>query len=325
MSRRDLGTSIRRRGRTVDKPAMEQMLRRERAMRKKRRKQKSISLAAAVSKNVIALATSLHGIGPLIQDGTLRKRVADMEPAWHPPRGFSLVPIEMSNFSMELLLHQIGDNAGDSEQVDFAVLYAKMPGKRAVLSVDYRVAPENPYPAALEDACAAYEWLLEMGCASDKIIVAGDSAGGGLALALCLYLKDKKKPLPKKLVLMSPWTDLAATGDSYETNFEKDPLFGNTTDSMIYNNAYYGDNDSKLPYISPLYGDYEGLPPMLFQVGGAEMLLSDSVRAAKKAKAAGCEVHLTVYDEMFHVFQLGMKMMKESRNAWKEIEEFLNC
>ena len=96
-----------------------------------------------------------------------------------------------------------------------------MPGKRAVLSVDYRVAPENPYPAALEDACAAYEWLLEMGCASDKIIVVGDSAGGGLALALCLYLKDKKKPLPKKLVLMSPWTDLAATGDSYETNFEK--------------------------------------------------------------------------------------------------------
>ena len=378
MSRRDLGTSIRRRGRTVDKSAMEQMLRRERAMRKRRRKQKSISLAAAVSKNVIALATSLHGIGPLIQDGTLRKRVADMEPAWHPPRGFSLVPIEMSNFSMELLLHQIGDNAGDSEQVDTAerllmenrevilqlhgggyigkirnayrdfvptrmpevtfggigsngmafllqVLYAKMPGKRAVLSVDYRVAPENPYPAALEDACAAYEWLLEMGCASDKIVVAGDSAGGGLALALCLYLKDKKKPLPKKLVLMSPWTDLAATGDSYETNFEKDPLFGNTTDSMIYNNAYYGDNDPKLPYISPLYGDYEGLPPMLFQVGGAEMLLSDSVRAAKKAKAAECEVHLTVYDEMFHVFQLGMKMMKESRNAWKEIEEFLNC
>ena len=340
----------------MDKSAMEQMLRRERAMRKRRRKQKSISLAAAVSKNVIALATSLHGIGPLIQDGTLRKRVADMEPAWHPPRGFSLVPIEMSNFSMELLLHQIGDNVGDSEQVDtaerllmenrevvlqlhgggyigkirnayrdFAVLYAKMPGKRAVLSVDYRVAPENPYPAALEDACAAYEWLLEMGCASDKIVVAGDSAGGGLALALCLYLKDKKKPLPKKLVLMSPWTDLAATGDSYETNFEKDPLFGNTTDSMIYNNAYYGDNDPKLPYISPLYGDYEGLPPMLFQVGGAEMLLSDSVRAAKKAKAAECEVHLTVYDEMFHVFQLGMKMMKESRNAWKEIEEFLNC
>ena len=193
----------------------------------------------------------------------------------------------------------------------------------AIISVDYRVAPEDPYPAALEDAYAAYQWLLEMGCRGSQIIVAGDSAGGGLALALCLYLKDKGEPLPKKLVLMSPWTDLAATGDSYETNFEKDPLFGNTTDSMIYSNAYYGENDPKTPYISPLYGNYEGFPPMLFQVGGSEMLLSDSARAAKKAKAAGCEVQLTIYDEMFHVFQLGMKKMKESREAWKEIEEFL--
>lgn len=420
MNRRNLGTSNSRRTKTVDKSAMERIVRQNRARRKKRRKEKSISLAAMVSKNVIALATSLHGIGPLIQDGTFRKRVPEIEPAWHPPKGFSLVPIQMSNFSMELLLHQnefyaegMGENQSDSNNDlessdnsglnsgldsnknfhlndsfnldtnsnfedrlsnlkigrnrileskkrnedkkdiaerlltenrevvlqlhgggyigkmknayrDFAVLYAKMPGERAVLSVDYRVAPENPYPAALEDAYAAYQWLLEMGCEGNQIIVAGDSAGGGLALALCLYLKDKGEPLPRKLVLMSPWTDLAATGDSYETNFEKDPLFGNTTDSMIYSNAYYGENDPKTPYISPLYGDYEGLPPMLFQVGGAEMLLSDSARAAKKAKAAGCEVKLTVYDGMFHVFQLGMKKMKESREAWKEIERFVS-
>lgn len=379
----------------MDKSAMEKTLRRERAMRKKRREKKSISFAAMVSKNVIALATSLHGIGPLIQDGTFRKRVAEIEPAWHSPKGFSLVPIQMPNFSMELLLHQneffaekrekgeneskvnkknlISDvsiddlnsasdvnlrnlqtddrfeNMDTAERLltenrevilqlhgggyigkmknayrDFAVLYARMPGERAVLSVDYRVAPEDPYPAALEDAYEAYRWLLEMGCKGKQIIIAGDSAGGGLALALCLYLKDKGEPLPKQLVLMSPWTDLAATGDSYETNFEKDPLFGNTTDSMIYSNAYYGGNDPKIPYISPLYGDYEGLPPMLFQVGGAEMLLSDSARAAKKAKAAGCEVQLTIYDGMFHVFQLGMKKMKESREAWKEVEKFLS-
>ena len=375
MNRRNLGTSNSRRGKTVDKSAMERMVRQNRARRKKRRKEKSISLAAMMSKNVIALATSLHGIGPLIQDGTFRKRVAEIEPPWHPPRGFSIVPIEMPNFSMELLMHQneffteeenlLNDSSSsasleqlkiDSSNVpedtaerlltenrevvlqlhgggyigkiknayrDFAVLYAKMPGERAVLSVDYRVAPEDPYPAALEDAYAAYQWLLEMGCRGSQIILAGDSAGGGLALALCLYLKDRGEPLPKKLVLMSPWTDLAATGDSYETNFEKDPLFGNTTDSMIYSNAYYGENNPKTPYISPLYGDYEGLPPMLFQVGGAEMLLSDSARAAKKAKAAGCEVQLTIYDEMFHVFQLGMKKMKESREAWREVEEFL--
>lgn len=371
MSRRNLGTNSGRKGKTVDKSAKRRMVRKERVMRRQHKKNKSISLAAMVSKNVIALATSLHGIGPLIQDGTFRKKVTEIEPPWHPPRGFSLVPIEMPDFSMELLMHQneffaeemrqnqdeekkkIPEKRTDKTEDtaerlltenrevvlqlhgggyvgkiknayrDFAVLYAKMPGERAVLSVDYRVAPEDPYPAALEDACAAYQWLLEMGCKGDQIIVAGDSAGGGLALALCLYLKDKGEALPKKLVLMSPWTDLAATGDSYETNFEKDPLFGNTTDSMIYSNAYYGENDPKLPYISPLYGDYEGLPPMLFQVGGAEMLLSDSARAAKKAKAAGCEVQLTIYDGMFHVFQLGMKKMKESREAWREVEEFL--
>lgn len=372
MSRRNLGTNRGRRTKSVDKSM--RMARRNQAGRKKRRKDQSISLAAKVSKNVIALATSLHGIGPLIQDGTFRKQVAEIEPPWHPPRGFSLVPIEMPDFSMELLLHQnefFAEKARKNEEIDrnhisesrkdnednkdtaerlltenrevvlqlhgggyigkiknayrdFAVLYAKMPGERAVLSVDYRVAPENPYPAALEDAYAAYQWLLEMGCKGNQIIVVGDSAGGGLALALCLYLKDKGESLPKKLVLMSPWTDLAATGDSYETNFEKDPLFGNTTDSMIYSNAYYGENDPKLPYISPLYGDYEGLPPMLFQVGGAEMLLSDSARAAKKAKAAGCEVKLTIYDEMFHVFQLGMNKMKESREAWREVEQFLS-
>ncbi len=357
MSRRNLGTSSVRRKKTVDKSEIERRIRQDRAMRKKRRKDKSISLAAVVSKNVIALATSLHGIGPLIQDGTFRKRAPEMEPAWHPPKGFSLVPIQLPNFSMELLLHQnefFAEEKADlrtedtAERLltenrevvlqlhgggyigkirnayrDFAVLYAKMKGERAVLSVDYRVAPEDPYPAALEDAYAAYRWLLDMGCSGEQIIIAGDSAGGGLALALCLYLKDKGEPLPKKLVLMSPWTDLAATGDSYETNFEKDPLFGNTTNSMIYSNAYYGDKDPKTPYISPFYGEYQGLPPMLFQVGGAEMLLSDSVRAAKKAKEAGCEVKLTVYNEMFHVFQLGMKKMKESREAWKEVEEFL--
>ena len=356
MNRRNLGTSSGRREKAVDKSAMERMVRQNRARRKKRRKDKSISLAATMSKNVIALATSLHGIGPLIQNGTFRKRVAEIEPPWHPPRGFSLVPIEMPDFSMELLLHQNEffsnnsleylktddsnmpeDRAGKEDTAerlltenrevvlqlhgggyigkmknayrDFAVLYARMPGERAVLSVDYRVAPEDPYPAALEDAYAAYQWLLEMGCRGSQIIVAGDSAGGGLALALCLYLKDKGEPLPKKLVLMSPWTDLAATGDSYETNFEKDPLFGNTTDSMIYSNAYYGENDPKTPYISPLYGNYEGFPPMLFQVGGSEMLLSDSARAAKKAKAAGCEVQLTIYDEMFHL------------SAWNEKNE----
>lgn len=312
-------------------------------LEKHRRKEEKeqISLAAMVSRNVISLATSLHGIGPMIQDGTFRKKVAEVEPAWHCPKDFLLTPVQMPEFSMELLTpngayrkeeHEVvlqlhgGGYIGKIRNAyrDFAVLYAKIPGERSVLSVDYRVAPEDPFPAALEDACAAYCWLLENGYTGEQIVVAGDSAGGGLALALAFYLRDHGGPLPKKLVLMSPWTDLTLSGKSYRTNFEKDPLFGNTTESMLFGNAYYGGRDPENPYISPLFGNYEGLPPMLFQVGSIEMLLSDSTEAAKKARKAGCQVQLSVYEGMFHVFQLGMKKMKESREAWQEIEAFLN-
>lgn len=249
----------------------------------------------------------------------------------------------MSGFSMELLTPNTEvDPFGEGREVilqlhgggyigrirnayrDFAMLYAKLSKDRAVLSVDYRVAPEDPFPAALEDALAAYLWLRDRGLKGEQIIVAGDSAGGGLALALAMYLRDHNEDLPKKLVLMSPWTDLTASGESYETNYEKDPLFGNTRESMIYSDAYYAGQDPKNPYISPLFGDFAGLPPMLFQVGSIEMLLSDSVQAAEKATAAGCEAKLSVYEGMFHVFQLGMKKMKESRQAWQEVEEFVN-
>ena len=123
--------------------------------------------------------------------------------------------------------------------------------------------------------------------------------------------------------MMSPWTDLTASGPSYEENYDKDPLFGNTRESMIYNGEYVGNADPKLPYISPLYGDFNGLPPMLFQVGSLEMLLSDSELAAEKAKEAGCDVTLTVYPDMFHVFQLSMDKLSESRDAWEEIWRFL--
>ena len=294
------------------------------------------SVKGRVIAELLSHLTNDLQIGKKIKSGELRKRLK--EPAWHVPECFNMTNIDMENFSMKLL--SLKENPGQDYVIlqlhgggymgavrnayyVFAGLYNEVSKGCNVLTPDYRVAPEHPYPAALEDALASYQWLLDKGYYGEQIIVAGDSAGGGLAMALCMYLKDHHMPMPGGVIAMSPWTDLAATGDSYETNFEKDPLFGNTTDSMIYSNAYYGENDPKTPYISPLYGNYEGFPPMLFQVGGAEMLLSDSARAAKKAKAAGCEVQLTIYDEMFHVFQLGMKKMKESREAWKEIEEFL--
>ena len=142
-------------------------------------------------------------------------------------------------------------------------------------------------------------------------------------MALCMYLKDHGKALPCGLIAMSPWTDLTASGESYDTNYERDPLFGNTRDSLIYNKDYVGDADETNPYISPLFGDFTGFPPMLIQVGSYEMLLSDSTSVAEKAKKQGVKVRLSIYEGMFHVFQMAMLMMPESKRAWAEVGKFI--
>ena len=192
-----------------------------------------------------------------------------------------------------------------------------------MLTSDYRVAPENPYPAALEDAVAAYNWLLQQGYRGNQIVIGGDSAGGGLAMAMTMYLRDHNMDMPKGIVAMSPWTDLTASGSSYGDNFEIDPLFGKTKESLIYNNAYPGEENPENPYISPLFGNFEKFPPMLIQVGTYEMLLSDSISVAKKARQAGVRVRLSKYPGMFHVFQRAMLLLPESRKAWIEVERFL--
>ena len=205
----------------------------------------------------------------------------------------------------------------------FAVLYAEAGKGMDVLSIDYRVAPENPFPAALEDAITAFDWLREVkGFTEDEIYLGGDSAGGGLCMALCHYLKDHGRKMPRGIVAMSPWTDMTASGPSYDDNYEKDPLFGKTRDSLIYSTDYRQDHDPKNPYLSPLFGDFTGFPPMLIQVGTYEMLLSDSQQAAARAKEQGVHVRLSEYEGMFHVFQMAMMHLPESKRAWQEVEHF---
>ena len=271
-----------------------------------------------------------------IQKGDFRKN--PVEPAWVCPSGYEYEIIERENFLMEYLrptgiftgrmILQIhgGGYIGPMKNVyrHFAVRYSKISYGGDVLSVDYRVAPENPYPAALEDVAEAYRWLVEeKNYRPSQIVIAGDSAGGGLALALCLYLKDHSIPLPAGVILMSPWTDLTLSGDSYRENYEIDPLFGNSTDNMLYDSAYIGGHDPKEPYISPIYGDFRKLPPMLIQVGSYEVLLSDSIAAADKAKKAGVRRRLSIYEGMFHVFQMGLDLIPESREAWEEVAAFI--
>lgn len=297
------------------------------------------SIRGRIMRDIISHVTSDISIGKKIKNGELRKIIGEKEPAWKCPEYFQMTIIEMEHFSMEYLeskenprtdkvilqLHGGGYiGAMRNSYRMFAGLYNEVGKGISVLTPDYRVAPEDPYPAALEDAYAAYLYLLDEGWFAEQIILAGDSAGGGLAMALCHYLKDKGAALPGGIIAMSPWTDLTASGESYDTNYENDPLFGKTRDSMIYNKDYVGENDPMNPYISPLFGDFREFPPMLIQVGSYEMLLSDSVSVAAKAREQGIKVRLSIYEGMFHIFQMAAKMMPESKRAWVEIGKFID-
>lgn len=296
----------------------------------------TVSIQGRVVSELMAHFTNDLAIGKKIKSGELRKRM--VEPAWKVPDCFTMTNIDLENFSMKLLASKDNPNldkiilqlhgggymgAVRNAYYVFAGLYNEVSHGMAVLTPDYRVAPEDPYPAALEDALSAYQWILERGWYGDQIIVAGDSAGGGLAMALVMYLRDHGMPLPCGIVAMSPWTDVTASGESYQTNYEKDPLFGNTRESLIYLSEYAGAHDPMDPYISPLFGDFRGFPPMLIQVGSIEMLLSDSVEAAAKARAQSVKVRLSIYEGMFHVFQMAYLNLPESKRAWAEVGKFI--
>lgn len=294
-----------------------------------------VSVQGKVVRELIARVTSDNLIGRKIKNGELRKKL--VEPPWKCPEYYTMTEVPLKNCRGELLTADESNNrfiilqlhgggyigAMRNTYRSFAGLYSELGKGMPVFTVDYRVAPEDPYPAALQDAITAYNWLLESGWQEGEIILAGDSAGGGLAMALCMYLKKQNRTLPAGLIAMSPWTDLTASGPSYVENFERDPLFGNTRDSLIYNKDYVQNEDVTNPFISPLFGDFKNFPPMLIQAGSYEMLLSDSVSVAEKAKSAGVKVRLSVYEGMFHVFQMALLMLPESKRAWAEVGRFL--
>lgn len=189
-----------------------------------------------------------------------------------------------------------------------------------VLSFDYRLAPENPYPAAAEDAMRVWNYLMLLGYGARDIILAGDSAGGNLALSLTLKLKEEGRLLPRGLVLMSPWTDLTASGKSHKTRLEIDPVLNAAyLEDMIRN--YAEGQDLENPMISPLFGDYEGFPPTYIQVGDNEILLDDSVMLYQKLLHANVSVKLDIFKGMWHVFQ--MSPFKTAYEAMDKNAEFI--
>jgi acetyl esterase/lipase len=197
---------------------------------------------------------------------------------------------------------------------------AKESGVRTLL-FEYRLAPEHPYPAALEDTLTAYRWLLSQEIAPANILIMGESAGGGLCLAALLAIRDQGLPLPSAGIALSPWTDLKLTGDSYRTKAKV--CMSPEGMSRVCTKYYAGENDPGLPWISPLYGDLHGLPPLLIYVGEYETLLDDSTRFAAKAEADAVDVTLRVGETMVHCYPLLAPLFPEATHALAEIGRFI--
>ncbi|HJP35870.1 MAG TPA: alpha/beta hydrolase [Gammaproteobacteria bacterium] len=194
--------------------------------------------------------------------------------------------------------------------------------KARVFNVDYRLAPEHPFPAAVDDATAAYRWLLDHGVDGARVVVGGDSAGGGLAVAAMVSLRDAGTPLPAAGVCISPWVDLEGIGDSMTSNANVDPMvrFEGLGEMA---GAYLGGADPRSPLAAPIYADLAGLPPLLIQAGSIETLLDDSTRLHDRAEQAGVDSTIEVSEDMFHVWHAFAPMLPEGQQAIDRVGEYV--
>ncbi len=240
--------------------------------------------------------------------------IRDMEGEW--------VSVNRAHMKKYVVLYCHGGGYSTGSSLYARTLTTKLASSTSmdVLSFDYRLAPENPYPAALEDAMKAWDYLMLLGYGARDVIVAGDSAGGNLALALVHKLKEEERLLPRGLVLMSPWTDLTSSGKSHKTRGEVDPVLdAEYLERMITN--YAQGRELSDPFISPLFGDFKGFPPVYIQVGDNEILLSDSVSLHKKLIQANVSAKIDVFKGMWHVFQ--MSPLKAAYEAMEKNAEFI--
>ena len=290
------------------------------------------SIRGKVMRELIARVASDNLIDRKLKSGELRKKMT--EPEWRVPEFYNLRVIEEKNCRLELLecdiknerlvllqLHGGGYIGGMRNAYrSFAGLYSELGRGMSVLTVDYRVAPEHPYPAAAEDAMKAWNYLMLLGYGARDVIITGDSAGGNLALSLVLKIKEQERLLPRGIVLMSPWTDLTGEGKTFQTKAELDPVLDKEyIDRMT--RAYAPDRDLTDPYISPLFGDFHGFPPVYIQVGENEILLDDSLRLYKNLIKAGVAAHIDRFPGMWHVFQ--MSPFKKASEAMDKNAEFI--
>ena len=237
-----------------------------------------------------------------------------------------LIPFSSSTRSEKVILYLHGGGYVTGSIEDHRMMCGLLANatETKVLIPEYRLAPEHPFPAALDDALKVYQWLLDQGYSSTNMIIAGDSAGGGLSIATVLALKEKSGSLPAAVVCLSPWTDLALTGQSHATKAKTEAILNK---DVLHEWALCYTDESNLtnPLVSPVHGDFHGFPPLLIQVGSEEILLDDSTLLAEKARSAGVDVILKIWDGMWHVWQALGDLIPENKKTFEEIGEFVNA
>lgn len=274
--------------------------------------------------------------GDKIQPLAIRERVEMLSSKSKPHEGVKVESVDLDSVPGEWLI----PNAAPPDQAllyihgggwfmgsinthrSFVSTLAYKSGIRT-LSFNYRLAPEDPFPAGLEDCITAYEWLLHSGISSDNIVVAGDSAGGNLALALLTSLRYSRKPFPVCAVCLSPSTDLSGNGLPDKIQTRSDPYFdGMFADAIIP--GYIGDHDPRNPLISPIYSDLKGFPPMLICVGEQAFQFDDAVRFSKRATDAGVEAETVEWNQMFHIFPTFTSNLPEAKRAVDQIALYID-
>ena len=221
-----------------------------------------------------------------------------------------------------LYLHGGGYLFGSARTHRVMLAHMARAAKARVLALDYRLAPEIPFPAPVEDSVSAYRWLLAQGISAQKMVIGGDSAGGGLAVAAMVALRSVGEPLPAAGVCISAWTDMESTGQSHTTNAESDPSVSKERLLKIAK-VYLAGKEPTAPLASPIHADLSGLPPLLLQVGSIEVLLDDSTLLKSRAEAAGVSVEMEVWDDMPHVWHHYAPILPEARKAIGRIGEFV--
>jgi epsilon-lactone hydrolase len=282
------------------------------------------------------LVENIRAAGSFDGDLMAMRKMISRAPAYPKPDDITWEPLDAGGVPAEwvipddcepgralVYLHGGGYATGTLESTHALCSHIARATRARLLVVDYRLAPEHPFPAAVDDAVAAYRSAISAGYAPGAVALCGDSSGGGLALATLVELRDLRDQMPGAAICMSPWTDLTLSGSSLELNRDADPMVSAATLARMAD-AYLGEADRRSPTASPLFADLAGLPPLLVQVGSAELLFDDATRFAARAEEAGVDVTLEIWDDVFHVWQAFADLLPEAREAIAQIGAYVD-